>query len=382
MKRLATVCFVLTAASLVSAAVVQAQDAVPVEKAVPAEKFEELLEGVGIVDRPVVLQQAQQPGRPAHILVRPTQIIVDHVDGNVELKPFQHTTINLGKYWIGLMCHEASDVLKSHLKIEGGLVVSGAHEGTSAEKAGIQKHDVVAKANGEVLKTVPDLIKAVQAAEGKELNLLVYRQGEQMEVKVTPIERPEAQQNQVVPVPGGDVIEHIFKHQIPAVPMHAPPGMVRKGAGVLFLEPGAVLPRPAGGVIAITPPIPPGTSISVTREHGKPVKINVKRGDEEWNISGDEIHTLPKDLQGPVRSVLGGAHRLTIPGMPVQSGNEIRQKIIRRLETAQPSAPVSKAPAKAATKSEIEELREAIQKLNAKIDSLGKTSDDDSSDDQ
>ncbi|MHC4880271.1 MAG: PDZ domain-containing protein [Planctomycetota bacterium] len=381
MKRLATVCLVLTAASLVSAAVVQAQDAVPVEKAVPAEKFEELLEGVGIVDRPVVLPQTQQPGRPAHILVRPTQIIVDHVDGNVELKPFQHTTINLGKYWIGLMCHEASDVLKSHLKIEGGLVVSGAHEGTSAEKAGIQKHDVVAKANGEVLKTVPDLIKAVQAAEGNELNLLVYRQGEQMEVKVTPIERPEEQQNQVVPVPGGNVLEHVFPHQVPAVPM-APPGVLKRGAGVLFLEPGAVLPRPANGVFAITTPLPPGTSVSVTREHGKPAKIHVKRGDKEWNISGSEIHTLPKDLQGPVRSVLGGAHRVTIPGMPIQPGNEIRQNIIRRLESAQPSAPVSKAPAQTATKSEIEELREAIQKLNAKIDSLGKKSDDDSSDDQ
>ena len=50
-----------------------------------------------------------------------------------------------GSHWIGILCREADEVLRLHLKQEGGLVVEHVVPKGPAEKAGIRQHDVLLK---------------------------------------------------------------------------------------------------------------------------------------------------------------------------------------------------------------------------------------------
>ncbi len=259
-------------------------------------------------------------------------------------------TINLGKYWIGISCSEAPETLKSHLNIASGLVVNGAHEGAPAGKAGLQKHDVLVAANDEPLSKVPDLIAAVQKVETGELKLSVVRKGKALEVSVKPVERPAAQQNQNVTLPG-------WPEGLPHPPEYPVP--IQRGANLLMFEPGVVVPPQAGAMAVIK--IPDGATVTITRKDDNPAEIVVKRGDKEWKVDETKVDSLPPEFRASVRAMLGNGprnsgvrllHRLTrpVPGEPT--------KLAVPLNQPRPQ------------KSELDELRDAIQKLNDKIDRL------------
>ncbi|MBQ1432558.1 MAG: trypsin-like peptidase domain-containing protein [Ruminococcus sp.] len=66
-----------------------------------------------------------------------------------------------------------------------GAVVRTITEGSPAEKAGLQEKDIITKANDTEIKEANDLVKVVRkSSKGDELTLSVYRQGEEMTIKV------------------------------------------------------------------------------------------------------------------------------------------------------------------------------------------------------
>ena len=66
-----------------------------------------------------------------------------------------------------------------------GAVIRTITEGSPAEKAGLQEKDIITKVNDTEIKEANDLVKVVRkSSKGDELTLSVYRQGEEMTIKV------------------------------------------------------------------------------------------------------------------------------------------------------------------------------------------------------
>ena len=107
----------------------------------------------------------------------------------------------VGDYMIGLDCTEADGALRAQLGLgETGLVVRSPLEKSPAAEAGFEAHDVLTKVGDKELKTVQDLLDAVQAAEGKPLGITLLRAGKEQTLEVTPVKRMDV----TVPPPGAD----------------------------------------------------------------------------------------------------------------------------------------------------------------------------------
>lgn len=91
------------------------------------------------------------------------------------------------RYVLGVQCEEASELLRSHLKLgDNGLVILEIREGTPAAEAGLQIDDIIVSINGKDLKNVVDLVEAVSASEGNAVKLSILRAGDRQEMSVTP----------------------------------------------------------------------------------------------------------------------------------------------------------------------------------------------------
>jgi len=180
---------------------------------------------------------------------------------------------DVGKFWIGVECHEASPELRSQLglKDDEGLVVIHVAEDSPASKAGLKQHDVIVAAGQggtpNRLGHLPDLIKIMDQAGGKDVvPVKIIRAGKELVVDVTPAERPDATARLIMQ------------------------------PGPAFLYHGATL----------TQPLPDNVSVSIVRQGNKPAKITVSRGDEKWELTDGELDKLPDDLRPMVQGMLGG----------------------------------------------------------------------------
>ena len=96
--------------------------------------------------------------------------------------------------------------------------------------------------------------------------------------------------------------------------------------------------------------MPNGVSISIQKQDGEPTKVTVNRGDESWEVSGDDpesLKALPEDLRPFVdRMIHGGGQGFNIempefgnmPHRPGFDGERMRQRLEameRRLEEMQ-----------------------------------------------
>ena len=328
-----------------------------------------------VADVPDASAQVEQPQSVVAPQVdRP--ILRAYVDGTLT---FLTDRSDLGKYWIGLTCEVATDTLRRHLKIEqGGLVVGAAHEDSAAAKAGLKEHDVLVSANQVPLTDLGVLIREVQKVETGELKLDVIRDGEHLEVIVHPEERPQVQLTQS-PVTG----------QLPSLPDGTPfrqflmdQGDSRSWA---FIGPGRLVPFGNQLIAPNTATLPPGVSVAITREGGKPAKIHVKRGQEAWEINETELDQLPVELRAPVGAMIN-QQSLRVFSMPNWGPTQTLPGTPYRTYTQQlpaypavPTAPgvvpgvIPHTPQTLVVpRNELQQLRDAIRKLTEKVDALEK----------
>ena len=91
-----------------------------------------------------------------------------------------------GKGFLGVNIADLTEKDQQKLKADFGVLVINVIEGTVAEKAGIEKHDVIQFFNGEKILEPIDLTKAVQAVEaGKKAKVKLLRQGKAKIIPVT-----------------------------------------------------------------------------------------------------------------------------------------------------------------------------------------------------
>lgn len=98
------------------------------------------------------------------------------------------------KYMIGVNCEPVGDQIRAHLNLESGvgLIIQSVSEESPAETAGIQKHDILMFADDTELTSVADLSEVVERAgkENKSFSLTAIRAGNEISLKIKPVERP------------------------------------------------------------------------------------------------------------------------------------------------------------------------------------------------
>jgi membrane-associated protease RseP (regulator of RpoE activity) len=216
----------------------------------------------------------------------------------------------LPKYWIGLLggTITADNPLRAHLDLpeNQGLIVANIVPESPAAKAGLKQHDILLRANDKDLHEMSDLVDLVLSEGPKkgQITLEVMRHNKRETVYLTPEERPA---NAQMPQPQGgfggaigggggefgipNELLQQFGNRMPMEFRNFGPGVIVHGEGQ--------------GVANM----PNGVSVNVQKEDGKPAHITVKRGEETWNVTGDDpesLKQLPEDLRPFVEQMLQG----------------------------------------------------------------------------
>lgn len=204
-----------------------------------------------------------------------------------------------GEYWIGVEAHEVPEALRAHTTLpkDHGLLVEQVYPDSPAAKAQIARHDVLLKAGDKPLRTVADLVEAIQSAKGKKLALEAVRAGKTIKLEVTPEKRPK----DLAPASGwgwGEApgMEEIRKWVESIKPWPGAPAMRFR-----LFHPGAVLPPGA----ILSPPLPGNMTVVITKQGDQPAKVHVQRDGQKWDITEKELDQLPADVRPYVERMLG-----------------------------------------------------------------------------
>ena len=235
-------------------------------------------------------------------------------------------------FWIGLRGRGIDDpVLRTQLQLaeDMGVVVEDVVPDSPAEKAGLRKHDIILRSNDDVVDSMEVLQSQVQAGGDKPIELQILRLGKEMDVTVTPEQRPENFQELMGPepnVPGGEMLGGDLGRLLQQFQ-----GGAGMPGGMRVFGPGMVLNGRQFDFNAI----PNGMSVSVARNGDGPAQITVKKGDKTWTLSSDDakaLAELPEDVRNYVNGMLNGQHG----GIQGQLGNfdwqaELRHQLPDRL---------------------------------------------------
>ena len=94
--------------------------------------------------------------------------------------------------WIGIYMQELTPELSQKFRVEKGVLVADVLKDSPAETSGIQAGDIVEKVNGKEVGSPLELKNEVLKAEiGKPITLTLIREGKEMEIIITPAEKPE-----------------------------------------------------------------------------------------------------------------------------------------------------------------------------------------------
>jgi hypothetical protein len=223
-------------------------------------------------------------------------------------------------FWIGVMATPVDPLLKTHLRIAGGLVVQHVVPDSPAHKAGVRENDILLKFADKPVTSVPELLTQVGATKEQAAPLTLLREGREQTLQVTPAKRPPLA-------------------MLPPLPPARDPDSLRKWAErmqrgemddwprrMLMLRPGIVLPdnmpehfkglflEPGGRHKKLSLLLPQNTAITVTKPQEGPVRIVVKKDGQTWEVGEDELDKLPEDVRAIVKGMLGRDGALSVFG--------------------------------------------------------------------
>ncbi len=275
------------------------------------------------------------------------------------------------------------------LPAETGLVVEEVSEGGPARKAGIQRFDVLlsatvsgkAESEARALSNLTDLVSVVQAAETSPLKVELLRRGKKQTLELSPEERPKqgltlgvstlspegvATPHQALGLRwAGPMIVNLAAAPIPEgmtiefQPAEGPPQkvIVKQKEQTWETEVKALdkLPEEIGLLVrkqlavrhaatrsamayrmsaAATPslvvhgavtPLPDDVSVTVVRKGTAPARITIKKGDQTWEATDQDLSKLPKEIRPIADSVLMNhatpGRALFTTAMPVPPAN-------------------------------------------------------------
>lgn len=253
-------------------------------------------------------------------------------------------------FWLGIECFPADDTLRTQLGLpEGtGLVVGHVIPEGPAAKAGIESHDVLLKAGDRELREIRDLVEAVDAAQENELALEVVRAGERLTLTVQPARR------EVPDHPRGGLGRLMLPDQRSVEEFMDRFGIEFDG---LDMERPFNL-RIARPWVMLDGALPEDMSVTIEKKGKEPARLTVRKGEEVWEVTEDELAELPEEVRRKIEPMLG-----PLAALPA----EARRELGRLRERGEADATELKrrldAERKRAVERESERVEDAIRHL-------------------
>jgi hypothetical protein len=232
-------------------------------------------------------------------------------------------------HWIGVMAGPVTPALRAHLDVpEGqGVMVHQVVPDSPAAKAGVKRFDILLRANDTELRDNNDLVDVVRTAgeQQQQITLEVLRGAQRETVWVTPAERPARPMSEG-PAFGEEGDAFNPRDGENPFAWFGDRFRGRNGEGFDFrgFGPGAVLGGRAFGGHA---EIPNGVAVSIQKQNDEPAHITVQRGDETWEVVGDDpksLDQLPDDLRPFVEQLLGQTDQPGFnAGLPAMRGPQV-----------------------------------------------------------
>ena len=247
-----------------------------------------------------------------------------------------HKQYKMPKYWIGVHCQPAKDVVLSHaidtedgdesieLSLKGGLVVVSAIEGGPAKKAGIKPEDIIVRIEGSETSSMEDLIAAIGESDGEPIKVMVLRDRQARTIEVTPQKRND--------------------RNIAAAAGH--------------------LNRVVHNWQAMSGSLPEGVTLTMKKKGGEPATFVLEKEDEEAiEFSAKNLAAAPKNLKTYVRRLAAVVdqppmhHYAWVPQQP--SWSKVNQQPVLVRMAGQPTL-----------EQKLDELTQRVEALNDKLEKL------------
>jgi len=239
-------------------------------------------------------------------------------------------------YWIGVRGRGVqSPVLRTHLQLAEnmGVVVEQVLEESPARKAGLRKHDILLRANGEAVHDMQVLSELVRESQEQPIELRLIRLGKEETISVIPEKRPQQLPASNDLNSQGRLGDRFGAGAGRADALRQLLEQMQRGGG---LQAGMQLLGP--GLFEGNPPVqlamPDGVSISVTRKNGEPAQVTIKRGDESWQVTegdAEALKQLPEDIQPLAQRALQPSGANPLQGMQFDFNKNLEELIPRGL---------------------------------------------------
>jgi membrane-associated protease RseP (regulator of RpoE activity) len=245
------------------------------------------------------------------------------------------------EYWLGVQISALPEVVKQQLAVDHGLAVEDVLADSPAAKAEVKKFDILVKAGDTPLKELSDLIKAVEASQGKEITLSVVRGGKDMSIRVTATKKPASEAKTVrVWAQSPEIREEIKRLEEALEKLKG-----KDGVGLWFARPGVVAPRVDVKVPAFVRDLkaefPKDLKVQINKQGDQPTKIHVERGDKSWDVTEEKLSDLPDDILPHVQRMLG---RMIGPSMAATATRAVRVSPEGKVEGELKFTPAPPAP--------------------------------------
>ena len=263
-------------------------------------------------------------------------------------------------YWIGLRGRGVEDpVLRTQLQLaeDMGVVIEDIVPDSPAEKAGLRKHDIILRANDDVVDSMENLQQHVQAGHDKPIELKLLRLGKEIAVTVTPEQRPTDLDQQLsgsAAIPGQEMLGGDLGRLLQ---------QLQGGAGLPGMR--VIGPEMLNNRQFNLNAMPNDVSVSIARSGEGPAQITVKKGEQTWTLNSNDakaLAELPEDVRGFVSGMLNGQQG----GIQQELGNldweaELRHMLPDRLKNL---------PGMGDFKAQEDELAKRMQQLEKQIEEL------------
>ena len=276
-----------------------------------------------------------------------------------------------------MSCSPAGEALRTQLGLTDGqgLVVDDVMEKSPAEKAGLKKFDVLLAAGDKSLKSLEDLVTAVQNAKETPIALLVLRGGNKETNTVTPTKNPQEKSGVLIlDVPAEGALRE-WLQEAPQSFEVTPDGHFT----IRRVHPGIALKHKLLKDAAL----PKNVTITISKTGEDPAKIAIKRDDKTWEVTEDKLDDLPEDIRKLVRSFLTQMHvaRMSspprvraVPSVSVELSKEARADKVAKALTEWRKAQIgtSKVRPERSVEERLESLDKKLEKLQRAIEELRK----------
>lgn len=216
------------------------------------------------------------------------------------------------KYILKMHLAPLPKVVDQQLGLKGeGVLVGRVEPAGPAGKAGIQEDDIVLAVGDQPVKGPADLMKAVDASEGKELSLKLLRAGKPVTVAVTPEPRMSGSLN-IITAPKLEDIEELRELEFKIREKLEDAGIDMR---MQFIQPGKFLPQGADFLFERRIEFPDDLAVEIKKKGKEPAQIEVKKGDQSWSVVEGKLEELPEEVRMHVEGLLGrGPMRLKLLG--------------------------------------------------------------------